>query len=207
MIGLTTRVGSFHSPGSLPRPAATIPAPAVSGQPRALPGASSAGLSRQTIDSMLAFTILQLGARTEPGALAHAPDIYAEIARTADSIARAAKSTGISLALDEDALTSYLEAEKPQEFANGVYATAQIDDVRIFTVLAGGVVVIPNEFAWLGEAAGLFQDTEAGGYPPLAQRRLARLVDVLGAALSQSPDGIRGLGTYNVNPMQSARQT
>jgi hypothetical protein len=202
MIDLTTRVGSFSSPVPLPRAAAVTPV--LNGQP-ATPAVSTVGLSRSTIDAMLALSLLQLGG----GSQAASPsDIYAEIAATAASIARNAKSAGMTLEIDEAALTRYLEADEPQkakDAANEAYAVASKDGEQIFAVFAGGAVVMRNEYGWLAFAAGLFEDTEVGGVPPLAQRRLDKLVTTFAAALRQSPDGLRGLATYNVHPITLER--
>jgi hypothetical protein len=202
MIDLTTRVGSFSSPVPLPRAAAVTPV--LDGQP-ATPAVSTVGLSRSTIDAMLALSLLQLGG--EPQATSPS-DIYAEIAATAASIARNAKSAGMTLEIDEAALTRYLEADEPQKVkdaANEAYAVASKDGEQIFAVFAGGAVVMRNEYGWLAFAAGLFEDTEVGRTPPLAQRRLDKLVTTFAAALRQSPDGLRGLATYNVHPITLER--
>jgi hypothetical protein len=204
MIGPTTRAGSFYSPAPLPR--TVVVTPILDGQPSA-PAASTVGLSRSTIDAMLALSLLQLGGGTEPGSRPSS-DIYAEIAATAASIARNAKSAGITLEIDEAALTRYLEAEEPQKVkdaANEVYAVASKDGEQIFAVFAGGAVVMRNEYEWLAFAAGLFEDADVGGIPPLAQRRLDKLVTTFAAALRQSPDGLRGLATYNVHPITLER--
>ncbi|MBN8910510.1 MAG: hypothetical protein J0H65_00325 [Rhizobiales bacterium] len=161
-------------------------------------------MSPSTLDSMLALSLLQLGGGTEAEA---SSDIYAQIAATAASIAHAARSAGITLEIDGAALTGYLEAKKPDlvHAANEVYAVASKDGEQIFAVFAGGSVVMRNEYAWLGFAAGLAEDADVGGYPPLAQRRLEKLVTTFAAALRQSSDGLRGLATYNVHPITLER--
>ena len=200
MISSTTSVSSLQPP--IPQPKLAPVFPAAGGQ-TAVSTMSAVGLSRSTLDSMLALSLLQSGGGADASS-----DIYAQIAATAASIARTAKSAGITLEIDASALTTYLEAEKPEDVskaAGEVYAVASKDGEQIFAVFAGGPVVMRNEYAWLAFAAGLFEDTEVGGYPPLAQRRLEKLVTTFAAALRQSPDGLRGLATYNVNPITLER--